>query len=84
MTDVIDMVNDPMKVTQREVDSSFLVVKAAWDDMVKKSGKAEAVFICTDDNAASFLHLYKMAKESVEAKGLTMPELIKGLKITIN
>lgn len=71
-------------ITQEIVDEEFKKIKAEWDKRVKTSGRTEQMYIVMDTtgSVAGFLSLYASSKESVEAQGLVMPELVKGLKVT--
>ena len=73
-----------MKVTQSEVDKEFIEIKKAWDKKVSESKKTEQMFIATDATGwvSSFLYKYTLVKEGVEAQGLTIPELVKGLEVS--
>ncbi len=69
---------------QEKVDEIFQELKAEWNKIVKASGRTEQMYIAMDKtgSVAVFLSLYASSKESVEAQGLVVPELVKGLKIT--
>lgn len=73
-------------VTQKDVDEMFGEVKEIWKEGVSNSGVSEAVFIATDRTGFVALMLceYQEAKELVEAKGLVMPELVKGVEINVS
>lgn len=73
-------------ITQNDVDENFDNIKNEWDEMVSESGKSEAMFIATDNAGvvANFMAGYQITKTLVEAEGLIMPELVKGLEITID
>lgn len=70
--------------TQQEINECFAPLKAQWDEKVRESGKSDAMFIATDKTgfAATFIHNYNSAKTAVEAHGLKMPELVKGLSVS--
>ena len=74
------------ELTQSDVDKCFAEIKAAWDKKVKDSGMREGFFIAMDKTGtvSELLYKYQVAKEAVEAEGLVMPELIKGLKVNIS
>lgn len=73
------------KLTQADVDDTFMDVKAAWDEMVKESGRSESMFLAMGGEAVShFLYNYQLAKEHVESQGLVMPVLVKGLSVSIS
>jgi len=72
------------KPTQQEIDDSFNEVKEEWDKLVKDSGLSESVFIATDKYAIQFLAEYQEGKEAVQAIGLTMPDLVKGMTIKLS
>jgi hypothetical protein len=73
-------------LTQAEVDAGFIEIKQYWDKKVAESGQSEQMFIATDRTGfvAQFLTNYEEARLGVEAQGLTMPVLVKGLKVTID
>lgn len=73
-------------VTQKDVDEMFGEVREAWKLGVLNSGVSEAMFIATDRTGFVSLMLgeYQEAKELVEAKGLVMPELVKGIEIKVS
>ena len=72
-------------ITQETVDEIFKEAKAEWDAKVAESGHCEAVFIVQDEDqwASGFLVGYAMAKENVESMGLTIPDLVEGMNITL-
>lgn len=72
------------ELTQEKVDEVFAEIKAEWDKKVKASGKSEAMFIALDKTGfvAELFYNYQLAKEHVENKGLVMPELVEGLKVS--
>lgn len=73
------------KLTQEKIDGIFGEIKSEWDKMVKESGRSESMFIALGGKTPSnFLAYYQMAKEHVESEGLIMPELVKGLKVSVS
>lgn len=72
------------EVTQSQVDEIFVEAKAEWHRMVEESGHSEAVFMAVSSEATQFLASYHYARTEVEAAGLTMPDLVPGLKITVD
>jgi hypothetical protein len=50
-----------------------------------ESGETEQMFIFTDKTGfvANFLTDYQIAKQGVEAQGFVMPELVKGISISV-
>ena len=84
MADAIDIENSGEKVSQKEVDEAFKGIKKAWDGMLESSGKSLEVFIFTDKKAHSLLFEYQVTKQAVEAEGLKMPELVKGLSLELS
>ena len=74
------------ELTQVDIDEAFKEIKTEWDRNVEASGQTDAMFIALDTTgfASAFLHSYQVAKEVAESHGLVMPELVKGLEITIS
>ena len=66
---------------QSEVDTAFMETKREWQRMVSASGKTEAVYIATSNEAASFLIQFHEIQQAVRAQGLKIPELVDGLTI---
>lgn len=73
-------------ITQEKVDELWVEAKAEWDQKVAESGRSEQMFICTDKTGfvANFLTEYQIAKETVEARGLVMPDFVQGLSISVS
>lgn len=72
------------QLTQEKIDEQFKTIQEEWNKLVEKSGRTEEMaVILGGKEISSFLYCYQMAKESVEAEGLVMPELVKGLTTTI-
>ena len=75
------MIDEP---TQEKINEIFEVIKAEWDKLILESGQTESMAIALSKPGVTyFLAQYHDAKQEVEALGLVMPELVKGLKITI-
>lgn len=73
------------KLTQADVDDTFIDIKVAWDKLVKESGRSESMFIAMGGEIVShFLYNYQVAKEHVESQGLVMPVLVKGLSVSVS
>ncbi|QHS09032.1 hypothetical protein [Sinimarinibacterium sp. NLF-5-8] len=72
------------ELTQEKVNEMFAEVRAEWDKRVSESGRSEKMFIAMDSTGfvAVFLYQYQRVKEYVESRGLVMPELVKGLKVS--
>jgi hypothetical protein len=68
-------------MNQDDVNNAFIPLKTEWDRMVAESGKTEQMFIATETSASIFLSQYADARTAVEANGLIMPELVKGLTV---
>ena len=80
--------NEPQKqeITQELVDQTFIEMSELWLDKFEASGHAlVSSFIAENKDgwAVQFLAEYQMAKESVEALGLTMPVLVEGVSIKL-
>lgn len=69
--------------TQEEIDKIFLDIKSEWDKIVADSGKSEQMVIALNIGGASeFIYHYWQFKEAAKEKGLRVPELVKGLRLS--
>lgn len=80
------MPEEQKEITQELVDQTFIEMSEMWLDKFEESGhKLVSSFISENKDgwAVQFLAEYQMAKESVEALGLTMPILVEGVEIKL-
>lgn len=75
--------SEDKKPTQKDIDNIYPAAKYEWDRMLKESGKTKLMFTMSKE-AIQFLGEYQNIKETVEAEGFTMPDLLEGTKVTLS
>jgi hypothetical protein len=69
--------------TQEDIDTIHPLALKDWAKLLKESGKSELMFKISHEGM-QFMAEYQIVKEHAEAKGLTMPDLFEGTKITLS
>lgn len=69
------------EISQLDIDNSYKKIKETWDEMVKKSGFSEAVYIAIGKDSVVFLTDFHDFREFVLKKGFSMPELVPNLTL---